>query len=467
MDDQLDNDLKNHIREVFDNYEDTTADEGWLLLREKFPVAKRRNSMIWLWRAAAILLLCCGIGVWLKISTDKPLNPVVRKVNRPLKQSGEQVKRVAPDTLNSNSIAAKTPDKFTHQRIAAAIAETGKTLHTNSQNPAEAGNKQIGSVSDRINKDNQVQSTQTDKQLLTNNQMPIPLANKQLNLNTGAIAQTTTPAGQQTTTAPSAPTSTATTSINTLAAQQPKQQKDIMDMFKHDQGNKQAVKDENQSKEKKVNFGLYAGTYFNYGKGSDNQVNVGGGITSDIKLNRNLKLVTGISIAQNSLSYQAIPTVAASLKSSLAVPAAIQSGNMYATLASTPTIKNYNASLVGLDIPINLKYEFNPDKTDAYVSLGLSSGTFIDESYTYKYNYPSFQSSSLKETRNETTGNNFNSFYFAKTLNVAFGVGYPFGKNRLVIEPFLKYPLDGLGSQNLKFGAGGLNLKFNFLPSRK
>jgi hypothetical protein len=137
------------------------------------------------------------------------------------------------------------------------------------------------------------------------------------------------------------------------------------------------------------------------------------------------------------------------------------------TALSTPTIRNYNASLVGLDIPINIKYEFNPQKTDAYISMGLSSGTFIDESYTYKYNYPSFLSDKLQQTQNETTGKSFGSFYFAKTLNVAFGIGYPFGKNRLVIEPFLKYPLDGLGSQNLKFGAGGLNLKLNFQSSHK
>jgi len=157
----------------------------------------------------------------------------------------------------------------------------------------------------------------------------------------------------------------------------------------------------------------------------------------------------------------------ASAKSNLATPSSygVQAANITAT--STPTVKNYNANLVGLDVPINLKYEINPDKSDAYVSLGLSSGTFINESYSYKYNYPSFLSSSLQATRDQTTANSFNSFYFAKTLNVAFGVGYPFGKNRLIIEPFLKYPLAGMGSQDLRFGAGGVNLKFNFLSSHK
>jgi len=468
MDDQLDNDLKNHIREVFDNYEDTTADEGWLLLREKFPAEKKRRGIAWIWWAAAVLLVCTGIGLWLKTSTDKPATQIAKQKSQPIKHGKPAAQQPMTDTVNDNHIAATVPSKPSDQQIASAPVLTGKTTHRNTQNLATTHQKRLSPDVGKPDKTStQPQLTVVNKQIPANNQAQIIQGDKQISSTSAAIAQTTKPADQQATATMPAPANTAATNTNPVAVQQPKPQKDIMDMFKHDQGNKQPAKDVNEQKNKKVNFGLYAGTYFNYGKGSDNQVNVGGGVTSDIKLNRKLKLVTGITIAQNSMSYQAIPTTAASLRSNLAVPAAVTSNNMYATLASTPTIRNYNANLVGLDIPINLKYEFNPDKTDAYLSLGLSSGTFIDESYTYKYNYPPFQSSSLKETRNETTSNNFNSFYFAKTLNVAFGVGYPFGKNRLVIEPFLKYPLDGLGSQNLKFGAGGLNLKFNFLSSHK
>ena len=65
MDDQLDKDIKNRIREVFDNYEDPSADEGWLLLREKFPEEKKRRPIAWLWwSAAALFLLFLGFGLW-------------------------------------------------------------------------------------------------------------------------------------------------------------------------------------------------------------------------------------------------------------------------------------------------------------------------------------------------------------------------------------------------------------------
>ena len=58
MREELD-DLKGRISEVFDNYEDPTADEGWMLLRERFPEQAKHRGTAWLWwaSAAAVILL--------------------------------------------------------------------------------------------------------------------------------------------------------------------------------------------------------------------------------------------------------------------------------------------------------------------------------------------------------------------------------------------------------------------------
>ncbi len=247
-----------------------------------------------------------------------------------------------------------------------------------------------------------------------------------------------------------------TASINKTAPKAAPAKKTIEDMFAAD---KKTItkKDDKKNNDKRVHFGVYAATYFSYAKGSDQEVNVGAGFSSDIKISNNLKLVTGVAIGQNTLSY----TGASSINTDAPLMAAAAEGNKY-FLAATPSIKNYNASLVGLDIPMNLKYELNPQKSDTYILAGLSSGTFINQSYTYFYNYPAVNSATLQQTQGATVTKNFDGFYFAKTLNLAFGVGYPLGKNRMVIEPFLKYPLEGLGSQQIRFGAGGINLKFNF-----
>jgi hypothetical protein len=116
---------------------------------------------------------------------------------------------------------------------------------------------------------------------------------------------------------------------------------------------------------------------------------------------------------------------------------------------------------------LNLKYVFNSKKSDTYISAGLSSGTFINETYTYSYNYTAPFSASASKVQDQSTRQSFNGFYFAKTLNFSFGTGLPLGRNRLIVEPFIKYPLDGLGSQDIRFGAGGLNLKFNFNTQKK
>ncbi|OIQ68572.1 hypothetical protein GALL_498330 [mine drainage metagenome] len=230
--------------------------------------------------------------------------------------------------------------------------------------------------------------------------------------------------------------------------------------------------------EKKVHFGVYAATYFNYAKGSGNQANLGAGVTSEITLTKNLKLVTGVTIAQNSLAFNSssgssiqFSPAAAGIAAGSPPASNLNQMALFSTgvvnTASVPTYKNYNASLVGLDIPLNLKYEFNPKKNDFYVLAGFSSGTFVNETYTYQYNYPALASPTLQQVKNETSHNSFNGFYVGKMLNFAFGVGYPVGKNRIVLEPFLKYPLQGLGSQDVKFGAGGVNLKFNFTTNKK
>jgi hypothetical protein len=223
--------------------------------------------------------------------------------------------------------------------------------------------------------------------------------------------------------------------------------------------------------DKAVRFGIYAATYFNYAKGSNSQLNIGAGVTSDIKLSRNLNLSTGLTIAQNTLNYgsQVPNSPQINATPAIAVSRAVQylavGQNIYS--AATPSLKNYNANLVGLDIPLNLKYEFDPEKSATYVSLGLSSGTFINETYTSTYNYTQPFVSSISQSTDQSTHQSFNSFYFAKTLNFSFGTGYTLGRNKLIVEPFLKYPLDGLGSQQIKFGAGGINLKFNFQTQKK
>jgi hypothetical protein len=475
MDEQFDDELKRRIRDVFDNFEDTSADEGWLELRKKYPEEQaNRRAIAWIWwAAAAMLFLFLGVGLWILNKNEQSVKYTVKHAKHPqsenlavVKSHGDTNVKTKPlHTINpAKIIADNTGPAVIHKKTSPIIKAplilndtADKKVYltkTADKKPANKLSAQQLATTNRANNSN------PDQQLLATNQAS--------NSNPGAVV---VKPNQPVNTSPDqqlATTNQASNSNPGVVVAKPKQPaKSMADMFAEEQ----ALKTKKTDKSKTVNFGVYAGTYFNYAKGSNNQVNAGMGVTADIKITENLKLVTGITVAQNSLNFAtAVPTSSAQTSFGALSEASAPSEYSIKSLvteASVPAFKNYDASLVGLDIPVNLKYEFNPKKIDVYILAGLSSGTFINETYTYQYNYPVLASASLQQIQDETSRKSFNGFYFAKTLNLAFGVGYPLGKNHIVLEPFLKYPLDGLGSQNIRFGAGGLNLKFNFQTPKK
>lgn len=485
MDDQLDNDLKNRIRDVFDNYEDEHADEGWVLLREKYPEKAKRRAVAWLWwgsTVAALLLLFLGVW-WI---SNKPITKQNAALNKkqPSNYQAQKPFGTEKDTgIAGNSKADSVINSLQNQNLATNATHSD---HLQKHNKVKTNQQPSSPVST-----NQNEAKADNQNVIANNYMP---------KNDRAINETTA-------------TNQSKSQDREIAANKIDNPDKIDNNIKTDNGIKPTVKsstivaakpgvnmqeevkkanklpfsDDNVVDNKKpekakntnkaVDFGVYAATYFNYAKGSSSQLNVGAGVTSDIKLSRNLNLSTGVTIAQNTLSYgnQLPPdNNNARLNAAAVAPAtatvaasylAASGQNIYS--AVTPSLKNYNASLVGLDVPVNLKYEFNPEKSPTYISIGLSSGTFINETYTSTYNYSLPFAANVSSTSDQSVHQSFNSFYFAKTLNFSFGTGYSVGRNQLIIEPFLKYPLDGLGSEQIKFGAGGVNLKFNFQPKKK
>ncbi|MEO7216182.1 hypothetical protein [Mucilaginibacter sp.] len=493
MDEQFDEKLKSRITEVFDNYELPPADEAWLELRKKFPV-KQERKIAWLWwsSAAAILLVFLGVGLWLisknnaanDLLATKPAKHVIQKLDSA--QMAEAAKThiawVKPPqpgdndniTIDADSVGKSRP--VTHSasdNYNAANNKLSKKQYTPFGNthintlPVVADGTQNNSISKPDqNADIVAANPPADKQVPVNT-TTLPDVQKPANVKTDQqqVAKIDVPVAVTDNSQTNAVASTKTNSV----AQQPA--KTIDDLFKDNQPKVVAQQKADKKDLKKVNFSVYAATYVNYAEGSANQVNAGAGFTSDIRLGRKVKLSTGVSLAQNSFSYAGLPPVSSSNRA-LAADASpsIKQGGLFSPAASVAELRGSNASLVGLDIPINIKYEFNPEKSDTYISAGLSSGTFIDERYTYRYAYHNNSgfANSTVTTQNQTSTQSFSSFYFGKTLNISFGTGFPIGKtNRLVIEPFLKYPLGGMGAQAIHFGAGGVNLKFNFKATKK
>jgi len=482
---ELNKRLSARITEVFDNYEDTTADEGWALLRQKFLEEKKDRGLIWWWYAAAAVLLL-GFGLWFMQGPADVKKQVAVNVKPANKQPEQPAVITEADTLQ-HTASINSVAKTTSINQGQSNGKSGIRASTVTKQPliaiakTKSGGAALSQGSGKSNV-NQPAVGQPAQNMATTTNGVTPVGgdnyagNKPASTTTGQTTNAITATGADSISNPNqaiaqnpnkpAATKPALTSAEALAK-----------LFAETANNPKDIKT-SPKKDKKPVIGVYAATYFNYANGSDNRVNVGAGVSSDFSITRKLKLSTGVAIAQNSLNYDYSKSSNNSASNDVAraslnpAGSALNTSGLYNSSISslgydsflTPsTPQNYSASLIGLDVPVNLKYEFNPGKSETYVSAGLSSGTFINQTYTTEY-----AANARQVAQTTTTQNNFGNFYFAKMLNVSFGMGYSVGKNnRLVVEPFLKYPLSGLGAQQIKFGAGGINLKLNFTTYKK
>lgn len=505
-DDQLDNEFRNRVKEVFDDYEDDTGAEGWMLLREKFPEKKSDRVEAWLWRyvsIAALALAILSIALWfnfqrtnnLKLAAKNggPKKDTVNISTQPIVKNKTQIVGHGANAAHQNTARLVNPVVADVIKPAASVISAQQPnivinkVNNTPINPAAYSPKgAIAAVNKPATNNNgkpaypAVNTTNGPVTAVqpTNNTGPVIPANN----NTGSTVASVKPA---TTVSPFSPLGNDSAKNKNIAAVpsadavkktpsviiKKKPEKSLQSLFDNDKyTSAQNHTTDVKVKNRRIVFGVYAATYVNYAKGSNNQFNTGAGVSSDIRLTNNLSIATGVAIAQNSFAYNGLST-----NPSISYNAAV-SHNFAAVATATattfdrlaPTSRNLNASLIGMDIPVDLKYMFNPQKSSAYIAAGLSSGTFINETYNYTYSYNAGNNVPAPQAEDETTRKTFDNFYFAKMLNVSFGVGYPLGRgNQLIIEPFVKYPLNGLGDQHILFGSGGINLKLNFDPPKR
>ena len=110
MYEQLDNDLKKRIEELFENVESPTAKEGWTKLLEKFP-AKKKNRIAFIWfyqGAAALLFLALGLGLFFYKTRHEKFADKIKK------DSSEKLIVKNPENSGKNyiSVQPKTGSKI-------------------------------------------------------------------------------------------------------------------------------------------------------------------------------------------------------------------------------------------------------------------------------------------------------------------------------------------------------------------
>jgi hypothetical protein len=203
----------------------------------------------------------------------------------------------------------------------------------------------------------------------------------------------------------------------------------------------------------RVRFGVHFSPGFN-STSSNSTFAFAGGISADFRLTRRLGLSTGIMAAQQNVVLQ-------------------QQNNQFMGLGKETT-----ASMLFLDVPLNLTWKFHSDKsTSYYVSGGISSLAYLDEDYRNKTTTQELVEVVREEngqesveyavvTRETVTSESvrsFQSFDLAGRLNLMVGLEQQLAPGLYFhVEPYLKIPLSGLGAQNLRFTTSGIRCKVSF-----
>ncbi len=431
MKEMTDQELTDKISQVFDDFEDPSAEQGWQELRKKYPEKHTGPVLMWWGAAAAVLLIICGIWFFApdtkvgELAGDKPLG------------------QPKSDSYSGRAEAVKKEQPAISDNPA-----RGKAASTQDKLPATAYTPAGTDRTSRPGLDSKMVSAQT-LSMGGNSPGQTPLVTlpqpAKPELNNADIAAERD--------------SAISVAARLLALARPTAANDD---HLHNVEEQPYASQKTASKNNMISF--YAGSFVNYALGSETRVNFGAGFTSDIKLGNNLRLSTGLALANNSLSYNnGVPSSGKEKLSFDLQPSFIGGGNNNLT-----TVTKYDASLLALDIPLNIKYLLIPENNTLYMLAGLSSGTYLNEKYSLsykKYNPAGFYAG---QDQGSTVEANFQAFDFARTLNISFGYSTNLGKTQnITIEPFLKYPLGGLGSENLRFGSTGLNIKLNFSSLKK
>ncbi|MBK5207984.1 MAG: PorT family protein [Flavobacteriaceae bacterium] len=223
-----------------------------------------------------------------------------------------------------------------------------------------------------------------------------------------------------------------------------------------------------KSKRSAIKFGIDVSPIINYTSENENS-NVGysGGVLVEIPIATNFDISTGVYYANQKLD--------------LNQPNGYSSDVVSAKNSSQLVTKE--AITKGLEIPVNVKYNFSLYKKNVFISVGFTSTSYFTEDIEANY---------LKNGRTETstqdllgnnivkyklvqteekivTPNNSNNFNFANILNFSLGLELPLNNNyqSIIIEPYFKYSLKPITAQKVDFSSAGIHFRYNFSFSRK
>ncbi len=439
MNEQFNKKLSAHIKSNFQNYDDGMADDGWQKFLEK-KKNKKRGFVFW-WLIPTGIAAALGFLWLLNIETLKKDDAIKKPELSKTEKKTSPIIVPSKDTLLTDHSSAIVYNKTTQaNRITKSIKL--EKLETTKNYFNEKKNTNFKKITDYLFAEN----NQSKNDSLKNEDAIANLNDEAAKFAENKIKEVKINNEDQI--------------GNHLKPQNLPSLATIDDKELMSKPLNGVSKKDKSANNKRFNLGLDANTFVNFSDGgTSNDVNLGLGLITNISINKTISISTGVSINRQTASFEGNRNQVSDNR----LFAATSSYD----LASVVNEQTINARLIGLDIPLNLKFNFGDAKRKWFLSTGLGSYSLINEQYTNTSQITNYLASGTTNTAIKTVENNpngkFSSFNFGRTLNLSMGVNYPISKkNNLSVEPFLQYPLSGLGYQNIKIGSGGVSFKFNY-----
>lgn len=434
MKEQFDRAIRNHIRDTFGSFDDQMADDGWKKFNDK-KRRKRRGLIFWytLPSGIAAALALVWLLNWNNLSN-------INKNNQT---------QIAQESINKNQNINKLKEKI---EILADKTQDKIIQNNNQEKRSLAFNKGLKPIlqednnSEKISIKNNIANLKISKEIEIKN-------NNFITANSSEIINHTNPIEVNAKDFKPLAAENIPLLLNENMIANQTLKKDFYSTLPQSSENKkpQIIKKD------RFKMSIDANTYYSFSDaGVNDALNLGFGLATELKLTKRLSLNSGILLNRQTTSFDGNNRSTSDFKLA-----------SFSTLAAVPEAQITNAKLIGLDIPLDLKFDFKVGKIKSFITSGFSSYSVINEEYINDYSIVNYSitgilTSNVTDKRKNPTGN-FSYFKFARTVNFSFGFLYPLTKKSTIsVEPFMKYPLSGLGYQDLKIGSGGLSFKLNF-----
>ncbi len=440
MMEKFDKKLRNRIKEVIDDQNLPYNPEHWELLLDK--KKKKRNYML-LWRYAATLLLLVSLGSMSKLFFTNSNQGEPVKQQMIISNRNDSLKKVISNESEKSFIVNENVDSFID-------------IDTGSSKAKSFYSKNI-------------QIKKGPKEQVTSNKNFIAIGEK--NINSKESYENDFVSEKETLIKDKSDAKTndnVFTDQNIVAENELKNEslKDINELISE---NTEEKKDSKNNPSKSIKIGLNFSPEINYVQENNNS-NFGfsGGISMDIPISNRFDIYSGMLYTNQKFS-----------SNNQALIYDTDSGiinNEYEQITSEKTI------LKGIEIPINLKYNFSINDKKIFISSGISSTYYFEE----KAELDITVNSRIETTIKDSFGNNIvqyelvqsdekiissnaGNFNFANILNLSIGIELPLKKQSqsIVLEPYFKYSIRPITKENIDFSSAGIFLRYNFSFYRK